>query len=592
MDSTTPQFVCRKKATRKADKNNKKNNKKKSKKKKKKQKQKFNLLAVYDGAIMYTKVNEIHFIRCKPALSCFINSIQHSYRDFVMFEAVYIADRQENLVYEYLVQLHAPHLQLLVNYLKLKKEEKNDPSSQQVMELNNRSFVCSSITQHLTFYVLCLKNSEDELNPLTPFVFLDRLLEVMQEYFGTPLSSTKIDANNDTLTLILNEMIDDGVPHITDVNKLRELVLLKSLLSKILSTSNELAAAATNKSLASLSSISRSSRTQDSIPWRKSNVRYTNNEVFVDIIETVNVILKPKSGRHVQPSTHNFDSAFYSNAFLGTKLIPVTGTILGEIDCLCHISGVPLLQVDFNSAASLVGVPLFHPCIKLDTWMRAKSLSFIPPDGQSTLMTYQVDMDTLLENAQLGMLNQIDFQCQLELGSRRNEFELRFNIPKHHAINKIDSLSVEIIAGYPDISKNEEKRLETSNDEISNMKSIRVSHGDFRYQGNGKAEWSIKNMITGVQPILRASIMTSNSNDDFLDSSSESSQKENLDLGVQQPVSPLYYKLRFTYKGNVPSGLKVDSLKVTSIKGLGENVKPYKGVRYVTKSGDYTVRTK
>ena len=98
MDSITPQFVCRKKATRKADKNkknnkkknkkkskknnkkkSKKNNKKKSKNKKKKQKQKFNLLAVYDGAIMYTKVNEIHFTRCKPALSCFINSIQHSY---------------------------------------------------------------------------------------------------------------------------------------------------------------------------------------------------------------------------------------------------------------------------------------------------------------------------------------------------------------------------------------------------------------------------------------------------------------------------------------------------------------------------------
>ena len=46
---------------------------------KKKQKQKFNLLAVYVGAIMYTKVNKIHFTRCKPALSCFINSIQHSY---------------------------------------------------------------------------------------------------------------------------------------------------------------------------------------------------------------------------------------------------------------------------------------------------------------------------------------------------------------------------------------------------------------------------------------------------------------------------------------------------------------------------------
>ena len=54
---------------------------------------------------------------------------------------------------------------------------------------------------------------------------------------------------------------------------------------------------------------------------------------------------------------------------------------------------------------------------------------------------------------------------------------------------------------------------------------------------------------------------------------------------------PSYIKLSYSHKGPVPSGLKVDSLKIISAKGLGDTVKPYKGVKYMTKSGNYIVRS-
>lgn len=507
-----------------------------------------------------------------------------------MFEAVYIADSQNNLVHEYLVLLSAPSFASLVSNINSKYGGFNTSEPYQVTELNEHYYTCIYNTKYLKYILLCLKEEEYGDNPLTPFVFLERLIETMHEYFGSPLSATKIDANNDTLTLVLNEMIDNGLPNITDSNKLRELVLLKSLLSKILSTSNELAAAATNKSLASLSAMAYAPKAEGSIPWRKSNVRYTNNEVFIDVIEAVNVILKPKKTRDGGSSARNFDSAFYSNSFSGSNLVPVTGTITGKIDCLSHISGVPQLEVDFNSAAVLVDVPQFHQCVKLDTWMKSKSLSFIPPDGQSTLMTYLVDMDTLLEKAQLGMLSQVELECLLGLGSRQNEFELRIKVPVHNAISKIESLSLEIFAEPSQQSGSEDASIVEG---VTNMKSIRVTNGDFRYHGDGRAEWTLKELKTGVQPVLRGSITTSSGKEEivtpepFFDPEHDPNGIPN-----QRPISPLYYKLAFEYKGAVPSGLKVDSLRVTSIKGLGDNVKPFKGVRYITKTGDYTIRAK
>ena len=42
------------------------------------------------------------------------------------------------------------------------------------------------------------------------------------------------------------------------------------------------------------------------IPWRRSNVKHTNNEMYVDVIETVNVIIKPTTKK--QKDIYNWKS--------------------------------------------------------------------------------------------------------------------------------------------------------------------------------------------------------------------------------------------------------------------------------------------
>lgn len=537
-----------------------------------------------------------------------------------MFEAVYIADGKDSLVYEYLVLLVSPHyLQLSTLIESIRHEESEDPLKSNeaplpLIKVNEEFYICSRMVEGLTIYLLFQAPSKWKTNPLAPFLFINRLVEAMNEYFGAPLTVSKVDANTDTITLLLSEMIDNGIPNTTDSNQLRDLVLVKSLLSKILNSGSELASAASKKTLQSFSNASQPLTSlplhsdESAAPWRRNNVKYTNNEMYVDFIETINVILKPKKSKKKVEllSSQNFDSAFYSTSTVtssSNRLSPVTGSINGQLDFLCRLSGEPTLQISFNSASSYVEATRFHPCINIDSWQRSKdTLTFIPPDGQSTLMSYQVDLDTLLERTSLSMLGLPEFDCQLGLGINENEFEVRVITSKHHGVNKIDSIKIDVFAfeqnlsllAGEDLSDDDEA---DSNNVVSAIKSIRVTHGDFRYKGDGKGEWTIKDLVPGMQPVFRGCIYTAEE-DANTDSSRTPSLHENLievaddsnKASLKKPIAPLFYNVSFTYKGGLASGLKIDNLKVISSKGLGDSVKPYKGVRYITTTGDYAIR--
>lgn len=536
-----------------------------------------------------------------------------------MFEAVYIADAKDSLVFEHLVLLHSPHYLLLNTLIESSRNEdntdlfKSSEPSLPLIKVNLEFHICARKVEGVTIYLLFHTSSKWKTSPLAPFLFINRLVEVMNEYLGAPLTVSKVDANTDTLTLLLNEMIDNGIANTTDSNQLRDLVLSKSFLSKILSSGSELASAASKKTLPSFSNISQpltstSLHSAESLyPWRRANVKYTNNEMYVDFVETVNVILVPKKSKKKVEllSSQNFDSAFYSTSTVtssSNKLSPVTGSINGQLDFLCRLSGEPTLQIAFNSTSTYIEAPRFHPCINIESWQRNKdTLSFVPPDGQSTLMSYQIDLDSLLAKTSLSMLGLPEFDCQLGLGINENEFEVRVITSKHHGVNKIDSIKIDVFAFEQNLSiltgedLNEDE--DESNNVVSSIKSIKVTHGDFRYKGNGTGEWVIKDLVPGMQPVFRGCIYTTE-DDNLTDSSRTPSLHENLievadksnKASMKKPVAPLFYNVSFTYKGGLASGLKVESLKVISSKGMGDSVKPYKGVRYITTTGDYAIR--
>lgn len=57
-----------------------------------------------------------------------------------------------------------------------------------------------------------------------------------------------------------------------------------------------------------------------------------------------------------------------------------------------------------------------------------------------------------------------------------------------------------------------------------------------------------------------------------------------------QMAMPRCALVSFSVKGWLASGVKVESLNIVGGKGLGEGVKPYKGVKYLTKAVGMEVR--
>lgn len=484
-----------------------------------------------------------------------------------MIEALYITDSTNTLVYEFSETLSTPKFKSLLPKISASTSPSSLANSNKI-SLNSQYYLYKHQESSLSFYLLC----EDDLsNVLFPQTFVQRLIEAMEDYFGE-LNSTKIEANNDTLTLMLYQMLDDGIPHVTDFNKLRDLVSYKSFLSKILSGASTAASKATGRGPSTLDLI-KANDTSNDIPWRRNNVRHTNNEMYVDVIETVNAIIKPVTRKLKLEQT--FDSAFYSSSKQhNVENHMISGHIDGEISFLSRLTGVPLLELALNSVGSNVELPSLHRCINRDTWKERRGiLSFIPPDGRSTLMKYQVDLNKGSTNRQkLHTITLTSIDTEFICREDSPEFEIRLHISQQ--VSKLEFIKVEIVC------EQDERQVKLN----------RVTHGDFSSKGNGKAEWNLRLLKSGVSPVFYGSIISKTTDDREDHESGEAEEEDEAKKSKNNYLKPSYIRLEYSHRGPAPSGLKVDSLKIISAKGLGDTVKPYKGVKYITKAGSYIVR--
>nr|XP_020732017.1 AP-3 complex subunit mu-2 [Odocoileus virginianus texanus] len=106
------------------------------------------------------------------------------------------------------------------------------------------------------------------------------------------------------------------------------------------------------------------------VPWRRTGVKYTNNEAYFDVIEEIDAIID-KSG-----ST-------------------ITAEIQGVIDACVKLTGMPDLTLSFMNPRLLDDVS-FHPCVRFKRWESERILSFIPPDGNFRLLSYHVSAQNLV----------------------------------------------------------------------------------------------------------------------------------------------------------------------------------------------------
>lgn len=73
-----------------------------------------------------------------------------------------------------------------------------------------------------------------DTEPLLVLEFLHRVIDVLEEFVGAPLLSTKLQANYDVIAQLLTEMCDAGLVSNTEMNALQENVEIPGWMGKLL----------------------------------------------------------------------------------------------------------------------------------------------------------------------------------------------------------------------------------------------------------------------------------------------------------------------------------------------------------------------
>jgi AP-1 complex subunit mu len=210
--------------------------------------------------------------------------------------------------------------------------------------------------RHNNLYLLAL--TKRNTNAAEILLFLHKIVEVFTEYFKQ-LEEESIRDNFVIIYELLDEMMDFGYPQTTESKILQEYITQES---HRLEVQARPPIAVTN-----------------AVSWRSEGIRYRKNEVFLDVIESLNLLVS-------------------SNGNV------LRSEILGAIKMKCYLSGMPELRLGLNDkvmfettgratrgkAVEMEDVK-FHQCVRLSRFENDRTISFIPPDGEFELMSYRLN---------------------------------------------------------------------------------------------------------------------------------------------------------------------------------------------------------
>ncbi|RHY46015.1 hypothetical protein DYB30_010943 [Aphanomyces astaci] len=178
----------------------------------------------------------------------------------------------------------------------------------------------------------------NEISPLFVIEFLHRVVAVFKEYFGK-FEESVIKDNFSTVYQLLEEMLDNGYPLTTEPNA------LKAMVAPPPGAVGRLAAMGRSGVSDSLPDGALSN-----IPWRKAGVKYSQNEIYFDVIEEIDAIVDA-NGEMLQCEVH--------------------GAIHGN----CRLSGVPDLTMVFRDP-SVIDDCSFHPCVRYARYEHDRTLKW------------------------------------------------------------------------------------------------------------------------------------------------------------------------------------------------------------------------
>ncbi|GAB2280498.1 AP-1 complex subunit mu-2 [Dionaea muscipula] len=403
-------------------------------------------------------------------------------------------------------------------------EKEGDPQSQDPVVYDNG--VTYMFIQHSNVYLMTA--SRKNCNAASLLLFLHRVVDVFKHYFEE-LEEESLRDNFVVVYELLDEIMDFGYPQYTEAKILSEFIKTDAYRMEV---TQRPPMAVTN-----------------AVSWRSEGIVYKKNEVFLDVVESVNILVN-------------------SNGQI------VRSDVVGALKMRTYLSGMPECKLGLNDRVLLEAqgratkgkaIDLddikFHQCVRLARFENDRTISFIPPDGSFDLMTYRL-------STQVKPLIWVEAQIERHSRSRieimvksRSQFKERST-----------ATNVEIELPVPSDATNP---------------NIRTSLGSAAYAPERDAlVWKIKSFPGGKEYMLRAEF------------SLPSIQSEEV---VPERKAPIRVKFEIPYFtvsgiqclalpmlgiGPHETLLLVRYLKI--IEKSGYQALPW--VRYITMAGEYELR--
>lgn len=370
--------------------------------------------------------------------------------------------------------------------------------------------------KHQNIYVCALTSFNG--NATMVLQFLNTLVNIFKSYFGGLFDEESIKNNFVLIYELLDETMDHGYPQNCQTEILKLYITQQGVKSE-----------RAKETQASQITI----QATGAISWRQPNIKYPKNEVFIDVIENVNLLMSQK----------------------GTVL---RNDVSGQIVIKAFLSGTPECKFGLNDRVLLEkersqqnrnaqGIEIddctFHQCVKLGKFETERTISFIPPDGEFQLMSYRVTENVNHPFRVKPIIH--------EIGRTRIEVDLKV---KSMFPFKLFAQNVTIMIPVP-----------------KNTALVRVtsSAGKAKYKAEKSViEWKLRKFPGETEYGLSGEV-------ELMASTSEKSWS-------RPPISMDFQVPMFT-----ASGLYVRFLKVSE----KSHYQTVKWVRYITKAGTYHFRS-
>ena len=350
------------------------------------------------------------------------------------------------------------------------------------------------------------------------FQFLFTFLNICKAYFATELNDATVRKNFVLIYELLDEIMDYGIPQITETESLKRYIIEGGLKLENLSDFEKLKQITMQATGANA--------------WRPEGIVYKKNNIWVDVIETVN----------------------FTFSKVGTV---IQGNVIGQVNIKCELSGMPECKFGLNDKLMLqregdggsIGVSLndikLHQCVKLSKFDKERAITFVPPDGEFVLMHYRLSE---------GINAPFRLMCVHGISKKSAETKMEFKL-KLKAEFEEAFMAQDIVIDIP-----------VPEGVIGH--NINVGVGKARYfPENNTVTWRLKTFQGAKEALLRVDI-------DLPRDWNE----------TEWGKSPI--RLSGTVPSLTASGVKVRYLKVVEKTGY----RTFKWIRSLTKTGEYLHR--